>query len=65
VLTSDGEGTVIETKPLAAQVRVKLSDNEKDAPKLYAVKDVKILRVPKRSKQKKNDDDELLDIVED
>ena len=56
VLTSDGEGTVIETKPLAAQVRVKLSDNDKDAPKLYAVKDVKILRVPKRAKQKKNDE---------
>ena len=65
VKTADGEGTVIEIKPLAAEVRVKLSDNEKDAPKLYAVKDIKILRVPKKSKQKKNDEDDELDVIED
>ena len=64
VLTSDGEGTVVEIKPLAEQVRVKLSANEKDAPKLYAVKDIKILRTPKKSK-KKNDDDEIVDAIED
>ena len=65
VMTSDGEGTVIETKPLAAEVRVKLSDNEKDAPKLYSIKDIKILRTPKKSRSKKNDDEEELDITED
>ena len=65
VLTSDGEGTVVEMKPLAAEVRVKLSDNEKDAPKLYGIKDVKILRVPKKARSKKNDDDDSLDIAED
>ena len=58
VLTSDGEGVVIETKPLAAEVRVKLNDNEKDAPKLYKISDLKILRVPKKSKSKSQDDDE-------
>ena len=49
---------VIETKPLAAEVRVKLNDNEKDAPKLYKISDLKILRVPKKSKSKSQDDDE-------
>jgi cell fate regulator YaaT (PSP1 superfamily) len=58
VQTHDGEGVVVETKPLAAQIRVKLNDNEKDAPKLYAIKDVKILKVPKQKKQNKDDSDE-------
>ncbi len=44
VKTPDGEGTVIESKPLAEQVRVKLTGNDKDAPKLYDCKDVKILK---------------------
>ena len=44
VKTPDGEGNVIEAKPLASQVRVKLTGNDKDAPKLYDCKDVKILR---------------------
>lgn len=57
VLTNDGEGTVIETKPLAGEVRVKLSDNEKDAPKLYKISDLKILKVPKKSKSKNQDDE--------
>ena len=34
VKTADGVGVVVETKPLAAQIKVKLNDNEKDAPKL-------------------------------
>lgn len=63
VLTSDGEGVVIETKPLAAEVRVKLNDNEKDAPKLYKISELKILKVPKKAKSKNQDDDEA-EIVE-
>ena len=58
VLSPDGEGTVIEQKPLAREVKVKLADNEKDAPKLYKVSDLKILKTPKRSKSRDGDDDE-------
>ena len=43
VKTADGIGTVVETKPLAAEIRVKINDNEKDAPKLYKIADVKVL----------------------
>lgn len=57
VSTADGEGVVIEMKPLAAEVRVKLNDNDKDAPKLYRISDVKVLRVPKKSKQSKAEDE--------
>ena len=56
VETADGVGTVTETKPLASEIRVKLNDNEKDAPKLYKCKDVKILKTPK--KREKEDSDE-------
>jgi cell fate regulator YaaT (PSP1 superfamily) len=57
VSTADGEGVVIEMKPLAAEVRVKLNDNDKDAPKLYRISDVKVLRVPKKNKQSKAEDE--------
>ena len=56
VKTPDGVGVVIETKPLAAEVRVKPSENEKDAPKLYKCKDLKILKMP--GKQDKADEQE-------
>jgi len=57
VLTSDGEGAVIETKPLASEIRVKLTEKEKETVKLYKVSDVKILRTPKKSKNQPEDDE--------
>ena len=61
VETKDGEGVVVETKPLAAEVRVKLNDNEKDTPKLYSVKDIRIIRIPKQKKQPKDAEEELIE----
>ena len=58
VMTLDGEGTVIEIKPLAKEIKVKITDKEKDATKIFKVSDVKILRTPKRSKSKDDEDDE-------
>ena len=46
VKTPDGVGTVIETKPLAGEIKVKLDDKEKDAIKLYKCSEIKILRTP-------------------
>ncbi|MBQ9069953.1 MAG: stage 0 sporulation family protein [Clostridia bacterium] len=57
VLTSDGEGVVTEIKPLAKEVRVKLNDTEKDVAKIYKVADLKILRTPKKNKNKSEDDE--------
>lgn len=62
VSTVDGEGVVIEIKPLAGELRVKLSDNEKDQPKLYKCSDIRVIRFGKRSQDKQDDKD---DIVED
>ncbi len=64
VKSSDGEGTVIEIKPLASEVRVKLNDTEKDVTKIYKVADLKILKTPKRSKNKNDDGDDEV-IIED
>jgi cell fate regulator YaaT (PSP1 superfamily) len=58
VSTTDGQGVVIEIKPLAGEVRVKLNDNEKDQPKLYACKDIKVLRFGKRPQNADEDDGE-------
>ncbi len=56
VKTPDGVGTVVETKPLAAEIKVRLEDRDKDAEKLYKVRDVQVLKTPKRQK---DDEDEI------
>ena len=59
---SDGEGTVTDTRPLAGEVRVKLEGNDKDAPKIYKVRDIKVLRPGQRQK---NEDDDEGDVIDD
>jgi cell fate regulator YaaT (PSP1 superfamily) len=60
VRTADGDGVVIETKPLAKEIKVKLNDNEKDAPKIYKCDAVKVLSRP----GKKAAQDEADDLIE-
>ena len=55
VKTADGVGTVIEIKPLAAEIKVRLNDREKDAEKLYRVRDVEVLRAPKKQKDEQEE----------
>ena len=43
VSTKDGAGVVVDTKPLASEIKVKLNDNDKDAPKSYKVADVRVI----------------------
>ncbi len=57
VKTSDGEGVVTEIKPLAAEIKVKLSDKEKDTVKTYKCKDVVVLRAGKRPKDSDEKDE--------
>ena len=61
VKTADGVGVVIETKPLAAQIKVKLNDNDKDAPKFYKCADVRIIKTPGRQEKVEIEDDEIKD----
>ncbi len=55
VKTQDGVGTVIETRPLAEVIKVRLSDREKDAEKVYKIRDVQVLKTPKRQKDEEED----------
>lgn len=57
VKTADGDGVVIETKPLAGEIKVRLNDNDKDAPKLYKIADVKVLSRPGKSAAKQKDEE--------
>ena len=59
VRTPDGDGVVIETKPLAREIKVKLNDNEKDAPKIYKCDSVKVLSRPGKKAGKDEDDEEF------
>lgn len=54
VSTPDGNGVVIETRPLAQQVRVRLEGEAKEAPKFYACSDVVSLRRGGKDKDAKN-----------
>ncbi len=58
VSTKDGVGTVVETKPLAGEIKVKFSDGEKDTVKAFKCSDVKVLSRPNRKNTKSDDDEE-------
>jgi len=64
VRTSDGEGVVTETKPLSAEIKVKLTDGDKDVFKTYKVSDIKIIRTPKKQKAKDEANDDSEEIIE-
>ena len=53
VSTPDGEGAVIETRPLAGALRVKLSGKDKDDIRLYRISEIKVLRLPAKKNDKK------------
>ena len=61
VKTPDGEGVVIEIKPLAGQIRVKLNDNDKDTAKLYKCSDVKVLSRPNKRHTKEMDEEDIIE----
>ena len=49
VKTSDGEGVVIETKPLASEIKVKFEGNDKESVKVFKCKEVKVLKYGQRN----------------
>ena len=57
VKTPNGNGIVIETNPLAAMIKVRLEDKP-EAPKSFAVEDVKLLFL---KNQKQNDETDTLE----
>ena len=56
VKTKDGVGTVCELKPLAAEVKVRLADQDRDTIKSYPSSEIKILKLPGKKEQKENEE---------
>ncbi len=61
VKTPDGEGVVVETKPLAREIKVRLNDGDKDTVKLFKCSEVKVLSRPGKSKDKEKYEDEIVE----
>ncbi len=57
VKTPDGVGTVTEIKPLCSEIKVKLTDNDKDILKTYKVSDIKVLEWRGKKNASENEDD--------
>jgi len=58
VKTADGEGVVVETKPLASEIKVRFSSGDKDTIKSFKVADVKVIKSnSKRDSRGKNTDE--------
>ena len=57
VETADGVGNVIETNPLAEQIKVRITDKNKEEIRLYSCKDVKVLKVGNGKKVKDHSED--------
>ncbi len=62
VSTKDGVGVVIETKPLAAEIRVKTTEGEKEIIKLYKCSDVKLISRPQKRRDKTEEAEETEEI---
>ena len=58
VSTKDGTGTVIETKPLAEEIKVRFTDNDKDTVKTFKCSEVKVISRPQK-RQSKDEDEEI------
>ena len=65
VQTPDGNGNIVETRPLAETVKVRLADKEKEDVRLYSLSDIKVLRLPQgkrdRGRTAEEDDDVVAD----
>ena len=61
VKTPDGEGVVVETKPLAREIKVRLNDGDKDTVKLFKCSEVKVISRPGKNKEKEKDEDEIIE----
>lgn len=58
VKTADGEGVVVETKPLASEIKVRFSSGDKDTVKSFKVSDVKVIKSnSKKDSRGKNNDE--------
>ena len=61
VKTPEGEGVVVETKPLAKEIKVRLNDKDKEALKTFKCSEVKVLSRPGKHKEKDEGEDLIVE----
>ena len=61
VKTPEGEGVVVETKPLAKEIKVRLNDKDKEALKTFKCSEVKVLSRPGKHKEKDEGEDIIIE----
>ena len=59
VKTSDGDGIVIETKPLAGEIKVKFENNDKESVKMFKCREVKVLKYGAKQIQTDDIDEDI------
>ena len=59
VKTSDGDGIVIETKPLAGEIKVKFENNDKESVKMFKCREVKIIKYGAKQIQTDDIDEDI------
>ena len=59
VMTKDGQGTVTETRPLSEEIKVRVTEKDKDTIKVFKVHDVKVISRKKSQESQKDESDEL------
>ena len=57
VSTKEGNGVVVETKPLLGEIKVKFHEKDKDTVKLFKVADVKVISRPEKHHTKQDDEE--------
>ena len=61
VKTPEGDGVVVETKPLAKEIKVRLNDKDKEALKTFKCSEVKVLSRPGKHKEKDEGEDIIIE----
>ena len=61
VSTKDGDGVVVDTKPLVGEIKVRFNESEKETVKMYKCDEVKVLSRPGKQHSKQNDDEDIIE----
>ncbi|MBQ8528861.1 MAG: stage 0 sporulation family protein [Clostridia bacterium] len=59
VMTKDGQGTVTETRPLYEEIKVRVTEKDKDIVKVFKCRDVKVISRKRSQESPSDESDEL------
>ena len=59
VSTKEGTGSVVDSKPLLGEIKVKFTDKDKETVKFFKISDVKVISKPEKKKEKTEDEESI------